>query len=141
MIRRDLVPTLKEQSDRELNVWVAVAPDGAIAGVAVLEKLDGEGWELSCVGVSVNHRRQGIAKGLITRAVSRTAARQAETLAVLVDYQNRPMIGLLEGLQGIKRDASEVGWPWTAYSLSPEVLVNVLKQERAAEPQALYPSV
>lgn len=128
MIRQDLLPTI-EDPGRDIRVWVAEAPDGALAGVAVLEKSGPEQWELSVLGVSANHRRQGVGRDLIAHAVTGTEAGRTETVAVLVDYRNLPMVRLIRSIQGVRNRADQLDGGWTAYAIDPAVLVRQLQQE------------
>jgi GNAT superfamily N-acetyltransferase len=96
IFREALLPAMNEKG-RELEVFVAEADSGDLAGIITLEesKVHG-GWIVPALGVSVDHRRMGIATALIKFGVEHTPAKRADGLLFVVDQLNQPMQELVK---------------------------------------------
>ncbi len=89
MFRNGLVGALNDRS-RNLRAFVAEDREGRLAGIVALEAFK-DNWEVAAVGVSVDHRRQGIATALIKFGVANSAIRGDETVVFSVHQDNDPM--------------------------------------------------
>jgi GNAT superfamily N-acetyltransferase len=69
------------------------------AGVVMLTELpDGDGWDLSYVGLAPEFRRRGLGKALAVHAVAAAAQWHAAQLMLAVDQRNAPAQRLYESL-------------------------------------------
>ena len=64
------------EKGRDVRVFVAEDRSGELGGVIALEPVNEYRWEVDAVGVSVDHRRKGIANALTKFAVASTPARR-----------------------------------------------------------------
>lgn len=120
MIRRQLAATL-EEPDRPIEAWKAEV-NGELAGVAVIQQDEDGIWELTLLGVSVHHQRQGIGRRLAVLAVTSDRAADSGVVDVLVDFANKPMLKLVDELGGVK-SATRVDWNWEHFRLDPIELI------------------
>ncbi len=81
------------------ETWWLASVDGAPAGVVMLTELaDGDGWDLSYVGVVPEFRGRGLGQSLALHAMAAAKNRNALQLLVAVDQRNTPARHLYESL-------------------------------------------
>lgn len=81
------------------NAWWLASIAGKPAGVAMLTELpDGDGWDLSYVGVTPEFRRHGLGRALAVQALHAAKSWGARQLMLAVDERNEPARRLYEHL-------------------------------------------
>jgi hypothetical protein len=125
MLRQELIPAMDDPS-RNITAWVASATGGRLAGVATVECVNGDTgpeYELTCLGVSLDFRRQGVGRNLTMRAVAEV---KAPDCLVYVNYKNNSMRSLVKNLGGEKTN-NDQSWEWDVYELVPRRLERQLR--------------
>jgi mycothiol synthase len=81
------------------ETWWLARLGGKSVGVAMLTELfDGDGWDLSYVGVTPQYRGRGLGKALTVHALQAAQQRGAARLLVAVDRRNRPALQMYASL-------------------------------------------
>jgi N-acetylglutamate synthase-like GNAT family acetyltransferase len=135
MLRNELVPALNDKT-REVHAFVAADSNSNLLGVVALEN-HGTDWEVAVLGVSVEHRRSGLASALIKFGVASTQAMDAESVFFLVHDQNEPMQRLVQSFDPARRPHPGAT-DYHAYFAEPAVIVRdidlvMAKAQRAME--------
>ena len=127
MIRQELVPALADSS-RDITVWGAIAKDGRLAGITTVECVQGDSGpehELTCLGVSLDHRRAKVGTNLAIHAMANV---DGPDCLVYVNYRNNSMRSLVKALGGEKTN-NDQSWEWDVYAFVPQRLKRALGKQ------------
>ena len=80
-----------------LSLWIVALQDDQVAGY-VGSQTCGEESDMMNIAVHPDHRRQGIAEGLVDRLIEKLKARGSQSLTLEVRASNTPAITLYEKL-------------------------------------------
>ncbi len=91
------------------ETWWLARWEGKPAGVVLLTELfDGDGWDLSYMGVVPEVRGRGLGKALTVKALEAARKRGAEGVTVAVDVRNGPAIKIYSSLGFVASEQREV---------------------------------
>jgi N-acetylglutamate synthase-like GNAT family acetyltransferase len=68
LVREQLVPSLSDPT-RDMHAFVAADDNGKLLGAVALQD-HGADWEVAVLGVSIEHRRSGLARALVKFGVA-----------------------------------------------------------------------
>jgi mycothiol synthase len=91
------------------NHWWLAAINGEPAGLLLINPaVDGDGWEIAYVGVVPKHRRRGLGRELVLKALLEAKAAGEPQVMLAVDARNRPARELYRGLGFEAHESREV---------------------------------
>ncbi len=128
MLRTELIDVLHDES-RDLRAFVAEDDSGELPGIVALEQAHDDRWEVAAIGVSINHRRIGVATALIKFGVASSPARNSVAVRLLVHERNVPMRRLMQQNFDAVRAADPGMSDYDVYAATP---ATVIKDLRAA---------
>jgi ribosomal protein S18 acetylase RimI-like enzyme len=88
--------------------WLASAGGEAVGLLLVNPAVDGAGWEIAYVGVAPEHRRRGIGRELVLKALVEAKAAGQPSVSLAVDARNAPARELYRQLGFEPHESREV---------------------------------
>jgi ribosomal protein S18 acetylase RimI-like enzyme len=88
--------------------WLALARNRPVGVLLLTELLDGQGWDVSYIGVVPAARRRGVGRELLSKALLEARTAEAGQLTLSVDARNQPAWNLYSRLCFVAFDYRDV---------------------------------